>query len=79
MNHKKCTGAFVLLGKNGYFGIRGFNVEHSLSVIAPTVVVFRRSVPKGRKTPICQSGWHDEIWNRLTKKSAGYRAIGVNL
>lgn len=76
MNCRQDTGAFVLATKakpTRYFGVRGFDTALVDSPTAVEVVVFHRDRCPGRKSAMCRSGWHAELWDRLTKRSSAYQ------
>lgn len=76
MNYKRDTGVFVLATKTKptrYFGVMGFNTVFAERPDSVETVVFHRDAVPGRKTAICRTGWHEELWDRLTTRTSIYR------
>ena len=77
MKTKDITGAFVLQNKTDktFFGVKGWSVVPAPTQDHFTTVIFRRN--KIGKRTVCQTGWHQELWDRLTKKDSIYSPIQI--
>lgn len=77
MNRKTSVGVFVLATRTKpkrYFGVRGFDTVMTESPTDVATVVFRRYAVEGRKAATGATGWHVELWDRLTKKRSPFVA-----